>query len=308
MIESFKLILRDPADKGNKRTMPTPSPEVILNNIQLFINQWSTIVHDSVPLLPASAIREIEKLKKHVLEGYLSDIPPSGGTHGNEALHKTLNKSLKRSRIGLELALAFLGAFFYKWNERKLSRKNPGKERCNFIRPVEMYCEQTPIIPEEAEYLVAALSPTEISQAADCDFSDNISDAGDVVDCINYLLEGMSDTITDDSQSSDDQSEDETQEDCADSLDNACVAGIIQQACNFVLLSKQLENIKGHASFSGSNGHKAYLDKNIYRIFSTFESRGNGDSHNANSSDLDSFLLANNMQKVTISGNGNCFF
>ena len=72
------------------------------------------MVHDSVPLLPASAIREIEKLKKHVLEGCLSDIPPSGGTHGNESLHKTLNKSLRRSRIGLELALAFLGTFFYK--------------------------------------------------------------------------------------------------------------------------------------------------------------------------------------------------
>ena len=129
MIDSFKLIIRDPADKGNKRTMPTPSPEVILNNIESFINQWSTMVHDSVPLLPASAIREIEKLKKHVLEGCLSDIPPSGGTQGNEALHKTLNKSLKRSRIGLELALAFLGTFFYKWNERKLSRKNPRKRR-----------------------------------------------------------------------------------------------------------------------------------------------------------------------------------
>ena len=153
MIDSFKLIIRDPADKGNKRTMPTSSPEVILNSIESFINQWSTMVHDSVPLLPASAIREIEKLKKHVLEGCLSDIPPFGGTHGNEALHKTLNKSLlKRSRIGLELALA------YKWNERKLSRKNPRKrERCNFIRPAEMYCIQTPIIPEEAEYFGAVL-------------------------------------------------------------------------------------------------------------------------------------------------------
>ena len=47
-----------PADKGNRRTMPTPSPEVILNNIESFINQWSAMVHDSVPLLPASAIRE----------------------------------------------------------------------------------------------------------------------------------------------------------------------------------------------------------------------------------------------------------
>ena len=86
------------------------------------------MVHYSVPLLPASAIREIDKLKKHVLEGCLSDIPPSGGTHGNEALHKTLNKSLKRPRIGLELALAFLGTFFYKWNEESFRERTPGNE------------------------------------------------------------------------------------------------------------------------------------------------------------------------------------
>lgn len=90
------------------------------------------------------------------------------------------------------------------------------------------------------------------------------------MDCINYLLEGASDTLTDDSQSSDDQSEEETQEDLVDSLDNACVAGIIQQASNFVLLSNQLEKIKGYDSLTGSNGHQAYLNKNVYRIFFQF--------------------------------------
>lgn len=174
MIESFKLIIRDYADKGKVRTMPTPSAEVILNNIQTFMNQWRTVEHNSVPLLPASAICEIEKLKEHVLKGCLSEIPPSRGTHRNVALHKTLNKSLKRSRIGLELALAFLGIFFYKWNEKKLSKKNSGLKRCNFIRPVEMYCEQKLFIPEEAENFGASLSIEEIIQAADCDFSDNI--------------------------------------------------------------------------------------------------------------------------------------
>lgn len=305
MIDSFKMTIRDSADKGKERTMPTPSPEVILNNIQSFMNQWSTVVHDSVPLLPASAVREIEKLKQHVLKGCLSDIPPSGGTHGNEALHKTLNKGLKRTRIGLELALAFLGMFFYKWNERKLSRKNSRQKRCNFIRPVEMYFEQTAIIPEEAENFGASLSIGEITQAADCDFSDDISDAGDVVNCINYLLEESSDTSSDDFHSSDDQNEEENQEDCSDSLSNVCVAGIIQLASNFALLSKQLENIKGHASLARSKDHLIYL-KNVFSFFTTFESR-NDESHNSNS-DLDSFLLANNMQRIAIPGDGNCFF
>ena len=241
MIDSFKLITRDSPDKGKERTMPIPSPEVILNNIQSFMNQWSTVVHDSVPLLPSSAIRELEKLKEHVLKGCLSDIPPSGGTHGNEALYKTLNKSLKRSRIGLELALAFLGIFFYKWNKRKLPRKNSRQKRCIFTPPVEMYCERPAIIPEEVENIGAFLSRAEISQAAECDFSENFSDAGDVEKCINHLLEETSDTFAEDSHSSDDQNEDESQEECADSLDNVCVAGIIQMASNFYLLSNQLE-------------------------------------------------------------------
>ena len=52
---------------------------------------------------------------------------------------------------------------------------------------------------------------------------------------------------------------------------------------------------------------KHTLIKTFIAFFSSFESRGKSDSHNANS-DLDSFLLANNMRKVTIPGNGNCFF
>ena len=124
------------------------------------------------------------------------------------------------------------------------------------------------------------------------------------MDCINYLLEGASDTLTDDSQSSDDQSEEETQEDLVDSLDNACVAGIIQQASNFVLLSKQLEKIKGHDSLAGSSGHQAYLNKNVYRIFPVLSQ----EEKVAVISGSDNFLLASNMRKVTIPGNGNCFF
>ncbi|KAJ7376194.1 hypothetical protein OS493_036308 [Desmophyllum pertusum] len=251
------MTIRDSADTGKERTMPTPSPEVILNTEYSIV--YESVEHGSTRFCstsPASAVREIEKLKQHVLKGCLSDIPPSGGTHGNEALHKTLNKGLKRTRIGLELALAFLGMFFYKWNERKLSRKNSRQKRCNFIRPVEMYFEQTAIIPEEAENFGASLSIGEITQAADCDFSDDISDAGDVVNCINYLLEESSDTSSDDFHSSDDQNEEENQEDCSDSLSNVCVAGIIQLASNFALLTTMiLQQLNNEALTSEGKTH-----------------------------------------------------
>ena len=87
MILPLKNIFREPADKGEQRTMDTPSPEIILKNIDNFMRQWKTVEFNCIPLLPSSAVHEIEKLKGHVTKGCLSGIPPSGGTNRNETLH-----------------------------------------------------------------------------------------------------------------------------------------------------------------------------------------------------------------------------
>ena len=105
-------MFRDLSDRDEQRTMDTPLPEIILENITAFMRQWGNTEIDSIPLLPAAAVKEINNLKNHVIKGCLSGIPSSVGTNRNEARHKSLNKSLKRSRIGLELALAFLGLYF----------------------------------------------------------------------------------------------------------------------------------------------------------------------------------------------------
>ena len=74
-----------------------------------------------------------------MIKGCLSGIPTSGGTNRNEAIHKNLNRSLKRSRIVLEFAFAFLGMFFYKWNEKKMSNKfTKNRRNINYVKPVEM--------------------------------------------------------------------------------------------------------------------------------------------------------------------------
>lgn len=91
-----------------------------------FHESVKTVEFNSIPLLPSSAVHEIEKLKGHVTKGCLCGIPPSGGTDRNEALHRTLNKSLKQSRIGLELALSFLGLVFT--NGMKQNQGSPTKE------------------------------------------------------------------------------------------------------------------------------------------------------------------------------------
>ena len=130
-------MFHDQKDRGEQKTMDTPLPEVILENIEIFMRLWSTAEIDSILLLSSSAVKEINNLKHHVTKGCLSGIPPSGGANRNEAIHKSLNKSLKWSRIGLELALGFLGLLCYKWNE-KISCKltNKGREVA-YIKPVE---------------------------------------------------------------------------------------------------------------------------------------------------------------------------
>lgn len=67
---------------------------------------------DGTKLMPQCAVDEINKLLIHVEKGCLSDIPPSGGTSRNEGIHRVLNKTLKKSRIGIQFAIALLGMFF----------------------------------------------------------------------------------------------------------------------------------------------------------------------------------------------------
>ena len=64
---------------------------------------------------------KLRKLSVHVREGCFSDIPPSGGNSWNEGSHKVLKKTLRKSRIGIQFALALLGIFFYTWNEKKIA-------------------------------------------------------------------------------------------------------------------------------------------------------------------------------------------
>ena len=247
MILSLKKIFRDPADKGEQRTMDTPSPEIILKNIDSFMRQWETVEFNSILLLPSSAVHEIEKLKGHVTKGCLSGIPSSGGTNRNEALHRTLNKSLKRSRIGLELALAFLGLFFYKWNETKSSKSNKRGQRISYIRPVESYISTSAdLLSVNKEQFGGSLNTQELEEAAGCELADSFYDVNPVLDCINSLMAEHSDNSDDNSSSSDEQDSNESdEEECGDSFNRVQIGNVIQQALNFTCLSNHIKEIKG---------------------------------------------------------------
>ena len=98
------------------------------------------MTYDSANILPQSAIDEIDKLLVHVQMGCLSDIGLSGGTSRNEGIHRVLNKTLKKSRIGIQFALALLGVFFYTWNEKRTTTAKD-KRKIRVTPPIEMHFE-----------------------------------------------------------------------------------------------------------------------------------------------------------------------
>ena len=119
MIRSFKLVIRDSTDTGKKRQKTTPNPQIIEKNIDNFLRQWGNIQTNEIQVLPKLSCKAIENLLVHMRLRYLSFIPVPGGTSRNECLNKVLNKTLRKQKIGVQVAVALLGNFFYKWNERK---------------------------------------------------------------------------------------------------------------------------------------------------------------------------------------------
>ena len=138
ILTDFKLAIRDPTDRGKQRTKATPSIPAIVNNIKSFLNQWKSVKYEGAQLIPEAGIDEINKLLVHVGKGCLSGIPLSGGTNHNEGMHRVLNKTLKKSRIGLQFALALLGVFFYTWNEIS-SMRDADTGKIRVTAPVESY-------------------------------------------------------------------------------------------------------------------------------------------------------------------------
>ena len=61
--QAFRLVFHDPSDAGEKRTLPTPSPQIILDNIKKFLTTWKDISHGNQAVLTVAAIKEIENLR-----------------------------------------------------------------------------------------------------------------------------------------------------------------------------------------------------------------------------------------------------
>ena len=70
-------------------------------------------------LLQQTFFTELEKLKKHINLGCLSNIPPGCGTNKNENLHKQLRSLISRGKLSIRTANSVFSHLFYVHNIKK---------------------------------------------------------------------------------------------------------------------------------------------------------------------------------------------
>ena len=109
-------IFRSPEDLDEDRKMPTPSPTQLLKNIKKFLEEWDDVNYKSWKIVNGNFLHEIEKLKKHVNNNCLSEIPPGHGTNRNQNLHKNLKSILQSKRMGIQTANALFAQVIYSHN------------------------------------------------------------------------------------------------------------------------------------------------------------------------------------------------
>mgnify|MGYP006928750779 CR=1 FL=1 len=128
-------IIRDGRDSkalNRQRTMDTPSPAVLRDNIERWYAQWKDVYAElkdgtSAPVLTIQTEKQVRSLLRHIDNGCLSGIPPGGGTGQNENLHRHFRSILGRSRLGPESAHALFTMAVHRWNfKRWEDRKDHG--------------------------------------------------------------------------------------------------------------------------------------------------------------------------------------
>ena len=279
----------------------TPSKDIIKLNIANFLHQWKDVEHNGTKLIPQCAVEEVNKLLIHVEKGCLSDIPPSGGTSRNEGIHRILNKTLKKSRIGIQFAIALLGMFFYIWNEKQLSAEKD-KKNIRVIPPIESHFTSMGKTSEDNYQLFGILDQSDLSEIDGIEKGDSdISQEYSVSDMVTKVNNCLNDDHSSDSSSNEDESC------CEENISTPMQVPFSESDRHKVLKSsKYMEELCSHIQ---SLGQFEKFRTNIVMFAQSSLAILNSDLPSKKESfNLDSVLANYNMVRVDSAPNGNCFF
>lgn len=115
--QDLQLVFRSDGDSGKKRMCSTPSPEIIARKMQGFVYKWENIkTSEGVKVFTALTLPAIERLRKHIQKGCISNIPSGAGTNKNERFHHHINSLFCKSKLGILMAYALLTVIIHGYN------------------------------------------------------------------------------------------------------------------------------------------------------------------------------------------------
>ena len=302
VLTDFKLVIREPTDCGKKRPKPTPSTNIIEKDIANFLKQWNNVEYEGTKLIPRCAIDEINKLLTHVKKGCLSHIPPSGRTGRNEGFHRVLNKTLKKSRIGIQFAVALLGVFFYMWNEKQLSGDKT-KKTIRVVPPVESHFEKPESSHLNGNEVFRLVDYSHLSGAETCaNDTDGVTEANSTGGMMTKLNEWLNGGHVSDSSSDDD----DNYSYCAKDSQAKSELPFAESQKELIDYSRSMEELWSHLESAGK--FEKFQPKHVMFAKSGLTLLNSDLPNTREYSSLDGVLANYDMARVNIPGNGNCFF
>ena len=287
---------------GKKRAKPTPSTNIIEKNIANVLKQWNNVEYEGIKLIPRCAIDEINKLLTHVKKGCLSHIPPSGGTGRNEGFHRVLNKTLKKSRIGIQFAVALLGVFFYMWNEKQLSGDKT-KKTIRVVPPVESHFEKPESSHLNGNEVFRLVDYSHLSGAETCaNDTDGVTEANSTGGMMTKLNEWLNGGHVSDSSSDDD----DNYSYCAKDSQAKSELPFAESQKELIDYSRSMEELWSHLESAGK--FEKFQPKHVMFAKSGLTLLNSDLPSTREYSSLDGVLANYDMARVNIPGNGNCFF
>ena len=316
-MQDLRMVFRDPADRGKERHMETPSPGVLQNNMDIFLQRWKNAEYDGKKVLKATALKQIANIQVHMKKGCLSGIKPGRGTNRNENLHKNLNSIMSASKYGVEYAYALLSLCFFRHNEKQLA-----KAEDRYAYPIEHYLLMTSQFrfsgsPEKfgLQFDTKVVQSSIDSQAIHLPVQLSLdSSYFDICDHINdTTLQSafkVQEICVTDEELAQSQSQ-ELEQLCCDEAPRplitvSSVKAILLKALSWLFIHKSITSNSQTATLRVDT--IPFMNSAMGNLFNPLVKSGDEDSHDAHVQRLHDVMKSWNFQRLAVPPDGNCLF